>query len=147
MRKLPLILSVLGLALFAAPAVYAADSGTADEAKALLAKAVDAVKADKAGALAKFDDPNGGFKVKDLYVFCFDKTGMDVAGPLKGKNFHDLKDSTGKAFGAEMVAGAKDGVVGTIDYMFPKPGATDPSPKETFYEGIGDIACGVGYYK
>jgi signal transduction histidine kinase len=126
----------------------AQQSGTAADAQALLQKAAAAVKADKTGALAKFDDPNGGFKDRDLYVFCFDsKSGLNLSGPLKGKDMKAVKDSTGKAFGQEIVEKAKDGSVVTVDYMFPRPNTTDPVAKESFIEGLGDIACGVGYYK
>jgi hypothetical protein len=44
--------------------------GTADEAKAMLMKAVAAVKADKAKALDMFNKGEGGFLDRDLYVFC-----------------------------------------------------------------------------
>ena len=44
--------------------------GTADEAKAMLTKAVAAVKADKAKALDMFNKGEGGFIDRDLYVFC-----------------------------------------------------------------------------
>jgi signal transduction histidine kinase len=126
----------------------AQQSGTATEAKALLGKAVAAVKADQAAALAKFDDPTGGFKDRDLYVFCGDlKTGKSLNGPLKGTDLKTVKDPTGKAFGQEMLDKAKDGEVTTVDYMFPKPGTTTPAAKEAFIEGIGTIYCGVGYYK
>ncbi len=122
--------------------------GTATDAKALLAKAVAAVKADQAAALTRFDDPNGGFKDRDLYVFCGDlKTGKALNGSLKGTDLKTAKDSTGKAFGQEMLDKAKDGEVATVDYMFPKPGTTAPVAKEAFIEGIGAIYCGVGYYK
>ena len=43
---------------------------TADEAKAMLMKAVAAVKADKAKALDMFNKGEGGFLDRDLYVFC-----------------------------------------------------------------------------
>ena len=45
--------------------------GTAAEAKAMLEKAVAALKANEADALAKFNSPTGGFRDRDLYVFCF----------------------------------------------------------------------------
>ena len=130
-------------------AASAQQSGTADDARALLAKAAAAVKADKASALAKFDDPKGGFKDRDLYVFCFDrKAGTVLAGPptAKGKDVRTITDSTGKRFGQEMFANAKDGDIIIVDYMFPKPNSTVPVPKQSFIEGLGDIACGVGYY-
>lgn len=46
------------------------DYGTAEEAKAMLAKAVKAVQKDKETALKNFNQGNKGFKQKDLYVFC-----------------------------------------------------------------------------
>jgi len=127
----------------------AQQSGTADEAKALLARAATAVKTDKAGALAKFDAPNGGFKGRDLYVFCFDRNaGTVLAGQpaTKGKDVRTYVDSTGKRFGEEMFANVKDGDIIIVNYMFPKPNSVVPVAKQSFVEGLGDIACGVGYY-
>ena len=43
---------------------------TSEEAKAMLEKAVAAVKQDKAKALDMFNKGEGGFKDRDLYVFC-----------------------------------------------------------------------------
>src|SRR6266850_104685 len=45
--------------------------GTAAEAKAMLMKAVAAVKTDKAKALDVFAKGEGGFLDRDLYPFCF----------------------------------------------------------------------------
>ena len=44
--------------------------GTAEEAKAMLLRAVAAVKADKAKALEMFNKGEGGFLDRDLYPFC-----------------------------------------------------------------------------
>ena len=53
------------------PTTFAQQAGgTADEAKAMLMKAVAAVKADKAKALDMFNKGEGGFLDRDLYVFC-----------------------------------------------------------------------------
>ena len=78
--------------------------GTADEAKAMLMKAVAAVKADKAKALDMFNKGEGGFLDRDLYVFCGNiSDGMSVAignpnaKQLIGVDARTLKDSTGKA--------------------------------------------------
>ncbi len=51
-------------------AAFAADFGTAEEAKAMLEKAVAAVKEDKAKTLDMFTKGEGGFKDRDLYVWC-----------------------------------------------------------------------------
>ena len=45
--------------------------GNADEAKAMLAKAVAAMKADTPKALDMFNRGEGGFLDRDLYPFCF----------------------------------------------------------------------------
>ena len=47
-----------------------ADFGTPEEAKAMLEKAVAAVKENKAKALDMFNKGEGGFKDRDLYVYC-----------------------------------------------------------------------------
>ena len=59
-----------GLMLLTATSVPAAQFGTAEEAKAMLEKAVTAVKEDKAKAVDMFNKGEGGFKDRDLYVFC-----------------------------------------------------------------------------
>ena len=50
--------------------VWAADFGTAEEAKAMLERAVAAAKEDRAKALDMFNNGEGGFKDRDLYVWC-----------------------------------------------------------------------------
>jgi hypothetical protein len=44
--------------------------GTAAEAKAMLERAVIELKTDEVAALAKFNNANGGFRGRDLYVYC-----------------------------------------------------------------------------
>jgi hypothetical protein len=128
--------------------------GTADEAKAMLTKAIAAVKTDQAVALAMFNKGEGGFKDRDLYPFCFRiGDGKGVATPIAvpaGTDLRTLKDPTGKAFGLETYAAAQkpEGQITVVDYMFPKPGTiAPPVPKVSFVTKVGDLVCGVGYYK
>jgi Single Cache domain 2 len=128
--------------------------GTADEAKAMLLKAVAAVKADKEVALAMFNKGEGGFRDRDLYPFCFRLAdGKYVANPAlavtAGTDTHTLKDPTGKVFGEEHAGAQKpEGQITEVTYMFPKPGTTAPAvPKVSFVTKVGDLGCGVGYYK
>lgn len=137
----------LAAAAFATVAL-AAEFGTAAEAKAMLEKAVAAVKADKAGALAKFAKGEGGFKDRDLYPFCGGPDGNFTAHPsLTGKSLKELKDKAGKALGAEMYATAKEGTIAEVAYMWPRPGQTEPVQKVSFVTKVGDQVCAVGYYK
>jgi hypothetical protein len=131
--------------------------GTADEAKAMLAKAVAAVKADKTKALDMFAKGEGRFLDRDLYPFRFgisDGKLFPFANPNAkerfGQDVRTVKDPTGKAFGEEQYAAAQkpEGQITEVSYMFPKPGA-DPKPaqKVSFMTRAGDLGCGVGYYK
>ncbi|HZY03253.1 MAG TPA: cache domain-containing protein [Anaeromyxobacteraceae bacterium] len=129
-------------------ALAAGEFGTAAEARAMLDKAVAALKANKADALAKFQKGEGGFKDRDLYPFCGGPDGNFTAHPsLTGKSLKDLKDKAGKALGAEMYQVAQEGKVAEVSYMWPRPGKTDPVPKVSFVTKVGDQVCAVGYYK
>jgi len=142
---MPLMLLV-ALAL-AAPAP-AGDFGTAAEAKAMLERAVKAIKENKADALGKFTKGEGGFKDRDLYPFCGGPDGNFTAHPtLVGKSLKNLKDKAGKALGEEIYATAKEGAVGEVSYMWPRPGSTDPVQKVSFVTKVSDQVCAVGYYK
>jgi signal transduction histidine kinase len=134
--------------LLSAGYTMAAEFGTADEAKALLAKAAAAVKADKAGALTQFSAGANGFRDRDLYPFCGGPDGNFTAHPsLTGKSLKDLKDKTGKALGEEIYAAAKEGQISEVAYMWPRPGSTEPVPKISFVTRIDDQVCAVGYYQ
>jgi len=146
-RKL-LIGAAAGAAMIASSSAFA--QGTAPEAKAMLEKAVAAVKADKAKAIAMFNKGEGGFKDRDLYPFCFNAAdGIIVAGagPNMGKDIRTLKDATGKVFGPDVYKAGQDSKISEVSYMFPKPGQTTPSAKTSYVTKVGDLGCGVGYYK
>jgi signal transduction histidine kinase len=128
-----------------------AESGSAAEAKALLEKAVAELKAGEAAALSKFNAADGGYRDRDLYVYCFDAvTGKFTAQAkpaLIGTDVRALKEKDGSPLGQKLFDGVKEGAVTTVDYNFPKPGGADPVPKEAFLTRVGAEACGVGYYK
>jgi signal transduction histidine kinase len=145
--KKSVFLTTLSAALLAASA-WAADFGTPAEAKAMLEKAVVAVKADKAKALEMFTKGEGGFKDRDLYPYCGGPDGLFTAHPkLVGQSLKDLKDKTGAAFGAEMYAKATAGAIIEIPYMWPRPNETEPVQKVVYVTKVGDQICAVGYYK
>jgi hypothetical protein len=155
-----LIAAASAAALTLSPTAFAqqpSQFGTADQAKAMLTKAISAVKADKTKALDMFARGEGGFLDRDLYPFCFDISDGTIhpfANPngkqLFGQDTRNNKDSTGKTFGLEQYAAVQkpEGQITEVSYMFPKPGAdTKPVPKVSFMTRAGDLGCGVGYYK
>jgi hypothetical protein len=65
-----------------------------------------------------------------------------------GQDVRTLKDATGKVFGQELFDAAKEGQITEASYMFPKPGADmTPVAKISLVTRVGDLGCGVGYYK
>jgi hypothetical protein len=51
-------------------------------------------------------------------------------------------------FGQELFDAAKEGQITEASYMFPKPGADmTPVAKISLVTRVGDLGCGVGYYK
>jgi signal transduction histidine kinase len=140
------VLTVVVLA--ALSTAWGAEYGSASEAKAMLDKAVAALKADKAGALAKFAKGEGGFKDRDLYPFCGGPDGNFTAHPtLVGKSLKELKDKSGKGLGEEIYKAAQEGKVSEVSYMWPRPGSTEPVQKVSYVTKVGDQVCAVGYYK
>ena len=74
----------------------------------MLEKAVVAVKEDKAKALDMFNKGDGGFKDRDLYVWCANASdGIVTAHPtLKGKQLRDIKGKHGAPFGETIMSEA-----------------------------------------
>ena len=137
------------LVFLTAALARSADYGTAEEARATLDKAVAAVKADKAKALNMFSKGEGGFKDRDLYVFCANASdGVMTAHPThKGEQLADIKGKKGFPLGQEMMKNATEGKVSEVTYWWPRPGSDKPLEKTSFYTKVGDQICGVGYYK
>ena len=149
--SITLIAALLSFSVFLSVEAFA-QQGTAQEAQAMLTKAVAAVKADKTKAIDMFVKGEGGFLVGDLYPFCFETSdGKILATQAKqfiGTDVRNLKDGTGKPFGMDLYAAAKEGKITEVSYMFPKPGTDKtPVPKVSFVTAVGDLGCVVGYYK
>ena len=147
---MPGALAVVAIGL-AGAALAQGQFGTAAEARAMLDKAVAELKSNEAAALAKFNKGEGGFKDRDLYVFCFDmnaqKMTAHVNQALLGASPKDIKEKDGSPLGEKVFAAMKEGTVNTVAYNFPKPGTTDPAPKESYVTRVANQGCGVGYYK
>jgi hypothetical protein len=161
MRFLPslLIAAASAAVLTLSATVFAQQSGgTADEAKAMLMRAVAAVKADEIKALDMFNNGEGGFRDRDLYVFCVNASNgtiVAIGNPnLKqalGTDVRAAQNSTGEAFGAEIYAAIQkpEGQITEVSYMAAKPGADDTlvAKVSLVTRADADLGCGVGYYK
>ena len=128
--------------------------GTAEDAKNILERTVNLVKANKTVAFAMITaGGQGGLSIKDVYSSCTDRnTGIHVAHPyVAGTNIKDFTSTDGKKLYSIMVKNAKEGVVSKISYKFAKPEGGALSNKEysktTFYTLVGGYLCGSGFYK
>jgi signal transduction histidine kinase len=153
-----MVAAVSCVVLALSPPVFAQQSkyGTEEEAKAMLTKAIAAVKADKTKALDMFNKGEGGFADRDLYPFCFNKSDGTILAVSNqyskqylGKDVRSLTDAKGKVYGPELYAAAQkpDGQISEVHYMFPRPDNPTPVQKESYVTGVGDVGCGVGYYE
>ena len=150
MLRATLIAAATAAALTMPGLALAQQTGSAAEARTMLDKAAAAVRADKTKALASFNAGSDGFRDRDLYPFCANASdGMFTAHPtLRGKPVRDLKDSTGRNFGEDILkAGSAEGTVNEVAYQFPRPNGGEVAPKISYVTKITDQICGVGYYK
>src|ERR1700719_2927482 len=152
MKKNVLVAGLMGVALIGSTlSGLAQQFGTAAEARAMLDRAVAELKSNEAAALAKFNDKeNKQFRDRDLYVFCFNVSdGKFTVHPnptIMGTDVRALKVKD-DPLGQRLFDQVKEGAVTTVDYSFPKPGTTEPVPKESYITRVGGQVCGVGYYK
>jgi signal transduction histidine kinase len=142
-------LAVALVVLVTSTSAPAAQFGTEEEAKAMLGKAVAALKENKEKALEMFNKGEGGFKDRDLYVFCANASdGVLTAHPyLKGEHLQDIVGKKGFPLGKEIMRTATEGKIDEVTYWWPRPGSDKPLEKHSFYTKIADQNCGVGYYK
>jgi cytochrome c len=134
------------------PAV-AADKASANEAVAMVKKAVALVKSDgREKAFAAFADPaNKDFHDRDLYIYVYDMNGLSLAHganpKMVGKNLLNMKDNEGKPMIQEMVKVAKEKGSGWVDYQWPNPVTKAIEAKSGYVERVDDIFVGSGVYK
>jgi hypothetical protein len=125
------------------------------DGKAMLERAITALKANEAAALKAFnDEKNKDFRDRDLYVYCFGLPDGNITAyqspVMIGTNVKELKLPPNNPVGQlayDAVAKAAEGEIVSFTYDFPKPGTKAPAPKETLEARVGKQACGVSYFK
>lgn len=153
MKKLGSLILGFFMAMFVCNLSVAADDrGTADQATAMVKKAIAYFKANgKDKALADFNDPaNKQFHDRDLYVIAFDMEGTMLASAnakMVGKPMMDFKDGDGKLVTKEMLNVAKTKGAGWVEYRWPNPITKVLDQKTTYIEKIDNYFLGVGIYK
>lgn len=150
MRRRFLVVLLVGL--FLVGVAWASSKGTAKEAQALVKKAVALYKsAGQEKAFQEFNNPNGKFVDRDLYIYALSMTGTVLAHgtnkTLIGKDLYNLKDSTGKQFLKEIIDIAKSKGKGWVEYKWTNPVSKKVEDKVAYFEKVGDVILVCGYYK
>lgn len=132
--------------------VIAADRSTADQAKALLQKAVEHYKqVGRKQALQDFTGKKDPWVDHDLYVGCMDSKHILVANgafpSYVGTSLDTAKDEHGKPLGQSFSEAASKGGIGTVKWTWFNPVTGKMEPKVAFVQQVDDdVSCSVGYY-
>ncbi|RPI73627.1 MAG: histidine kinase [Desulfobacteraceae bacterium] len=150
MKKL---LLVVFIGLFLVGYVLAA-GGTADEAKAMVQKAVAFIKANgNEKAFAEFNNNKGQFVDRDLYIWVADLKDSakclahGANSKLIGQSLIDFKDTDGKLFIKEIVDLANSKGSGWIDYKWTNPTTKNIDRKSVYFEKLNTLVVVCGFYK
>lgn len=143
------------VAMFAALSMttVAAERGSADEAVAMVKRAVALVNASgKEKAFAEISNPkNPEFHDRDLYIYVYDMNGNCVAhgnNPrMEGKNLLDLRDPDGKYIVKNFIDAVNTKGKGWVDFKWPNPVTKAVEQKAGYVEKVGDLIVGSGIYK
>ena len=131
---------------------YSAPRASADDARAMLDRAVAVARSEGgAQAAARFNDRRGEFVKDDLYVFMvnmesgrFEAMGMNPA--LSDTDALGLRDAAGNALVAEMIARLQKADEATVDYVWRNPVTNAVENKRSYVRKVGTSLVGVGHY-
>jgi len=144
---------VAGLLMLAVSTLAsAAEHATPREARALFEQAVKYLQANgPAKAWTAFNDRQGPFVKKDLYVYVIDRQGTYVANgaapdSLIGLKVLDSVDAAGKPLFREMIAVTEKQQEARIGYVWLNRKSNRVEPKHAWLHRQGDYILGVGYY-
>lgn len=154
--KKTLIKSVLMAMLLAVglsmPAMASAERGTKEEAKAMVERAAAYLKEHgKDKAVAEFNNPNGQFIDRDLYIFAMNMEEIRLAHgknqKLVGLSIEDFKDVDDKPYGKEIMEIGRTKGSGWVDYKFTDPVTKKIGEKTSYVLREGDVVIAAGAYK
>lgn len=147
---------LMALLIGASAVAGAADEerGTADEAVALVKKAIAYYKANGREKLAaEINNRTPQFREKDLYLFLSPvASGALIAhganAKMVGKSLGELKDVDGVAFVQKFrdVVNGKEGK-GWVDYKWPNAKTGQIEQKSTYLERVDELYIACGIYK
>ncbi len=148
---------VAGLIGTASPAFSQQSPPTSAQAKqieALVNKAATLVNSKGKAVFPEFRKSGTEWFSGDTYLFVYDLKSnvlFNAAFPAReGTNTTGQKDSNGKLFHHEFIKMVESKGSGWVDYMFPKPGQSQPSQKWAYVKAVNIDGTpgliGAGFY-
>jgi cytochrome c len=137
--------------LAAGSSCLAAESPGADEAKALLNKAVTYFDTNGvAPAFCAFNDPKGEFHKGPLYVFAINMDGVifahSAAPSLIGTSLRDTRDASGQPIGVLVMDAVATKDDAEVEYTWLNYQTNKVEKKHTYLKKVEKFVLGVGYY-
>lgn len=115
-------------------------SAKAQETETLVNKAAELIGAKGRVAFSELRVKGTEWFHGDTYLFAYDLKGNVLLNPAfparEGTNVSGQKDANGKLFHDAIIRTAETKGSGWVDYMFPKPGQTQPSQKWAFVKAV-----------
>lgn len=112
------------------------------------------IESDGDKAFTEFRTKDSKWWTGEAYLFVYDMTGKTLVLPptpeVEGTNRWSTKDSQGTYYVREMINVLKTNDSGWLQYVYPKPGETNPSPKLAYFRkaklGTKTLLVGSGIY-
>jgi signal transduction histidine kinase len=139
-----ILLTAIALSCAAAsPAISQQTPPPSEQAKqteALVIEAAALVDKEGKSAFVEFRKKDSEWFHGSTYLFVYDLKGNVLLNPAfpkrEGTNVTGEKDARGKLFHNEIIKTAETKGSGWVDYMFPKPGQTEPSQKWAYVKKV-----------
>jgi signal transduction histidine kinase len=132
------LLFVAATPVFSQPAPPRSEQ--AKQTETLVDKAAALVNKDGKAAFVEFRKKDSEWFHGTTYLFAYDLKGNVLLNPAfpkrEGTNVTGQKDAKGKLFHNEIIKTAETKGSGWVDYMFPKPGQTEPSQKWAYVKKV-----------
>ncbi len=130
---------------------YYLPRASAQQAQALLDKAVAAIKANQKQTLQDINNLKGGYLQDDLYVFVVDLDSHRYLAHgtnqrLVNVDFNTVRDPDGKPVGEPILAMMAKQDSGEYDYRWRNPVTSHVEGKHVYVRKVGQVMVAVGYY-
>ena len=139
---LVVLVNLVGMAMIN-PVIAQQSPPTSEKAKqieALVNKAAALIEGKGQAAFLDFRKKDTEWFSGDTYLFVYDLKSnvlFNAAFPAReGTNTTGQKDAHGKLFHHEFIQMAESKGAGWVNYMFPKPGQTEPSQKWAYVKAV-----------